>query len=148
MYYFSRAIYRELAPHILEERPSSQRETNQEVVLRRCERAMERLFTDPRHFSKPARSLFNDIRAYFSIAAQLHVYFVVRRNVEMALGLLAKLPQEALELNGTRQCQAMTRKGNPCQRAPLPRSEYCPSHQHLTESLEELNEFEGVELAA
>ena len=148
MYQFSRAIYRELAPHILDERPSSQQESNHEVVLRRCERAMERLFTDPRHFARPARSLFNDIRTYFSISEQLHAYFVVRRNVQMALDVLAKLPEEGLELNGTRQCQAMTRKGNPCQRTPVPRSEYCPSHQHLREALDELNEFEEVELAA
>ena len=32
----------------------------------------------------------------------------------------------------------MTRKGQPCQRQPLPASEYCPSHQHLTETFEEL----------
>ena len=30
----------------------------------------------------------------------------------------------------------MTRKGKPCQRQPLPASEYCPSHQHLEETFE------------
>jgi hypothetical protein len=45
-----------------------------------------------------------------------------------------------------RACQAMTRKGRPCQRPPLPRSDYCPSHQHLTETFEELAELEPLEL--
>jgi hypothetical protein len=39
----------------------------------------------------------------------------------------------------------MTRKGKPCQRQPLPASDYCPSHQHLTENFEDL---ELTELAA
>jgi hypothetical protein len=138
MYHFSRAIYRELAPHIIEERPSSQRETNHELVLRACEQTMERLFCD-RNFAKPARSLFNDVRVYFSVASQLRVYMVIERNVALALEYLSRLPAEELISNGQpRSCEAMTRKGTPCRRQPLPRSEYCPSHQHLTERLEEL----------
>ena len=90
------------------------------------------------------------------MAAQLRrVYLVVKHNVDLALEYLASLPEGQLSLNGgPRSCQAMTRKGRPCQRPPLPRSEYCPSHQHLTESFEEfeeseqLEEFEGMELAA
>ena len=38
MYHFSRAIYRELAPYILEERPSGEGRSNHELVLRACER--------------------------------------------------------------------------------------------------------------
>jgi hypothetical protein len=145
MYQISRTIYRELAPHIIEERPSSQRETNHELVLRACERAMERLFCD-RHFAKPARSLFHDVRIYFSVASQLRVFMVIERNVALALELLSRLPEQELDSNGQRRsCEAMTRKGTPCRRQPLPHSEYCPSHQHLTERLEEL---EGVDLIA
>jgi hypothetical protein len=151
-YHFSRAIYRELSPYIVEDRPSAQRETNNELVLRSCEQAMQRLLSDPRHFAKPARSLFNEIRIHFSMATQLRVYLVVKHNVELALAFVAKLPEQALDDSGApRQCQAMTRKGKPCQRTPLPRSEYCPSHQHLIETfdeLEELPELEEVELAA
>jgi hypothetical protein len=146
MYHLSRAIYRELAPHVLEERPSCQCETNHELVLRACERAMHRLFYDSRHFARPARSLFNDVRVYFSIASQLKVYMVIERNVNLALDYLSRLPEQEHDANGLpRSCQAMTRKGRPCQRQPLPRSDYCPSHQHLTERLEEL---EGVDLVA
>jgi hypothetical protein len=152
MYHFSRAIYRELAPYILDERPSSHVRSNHELVLRGCERAMERLWTDRRHFANPAQTLFNDIRIHFSMASQLRVYLVVKRNVDLAVQFLVRHPEHEFELSGLpRSCQAMTRKGQPCQRPPLPRSEYCPSHQHLTENLEELEtiqEFEGMELAA
>jgi hypothetical protein len=146
MYHLSRTIYRELAPYILEERPSCQRETNHELVLRACERTMHRILSDSRHFAKPARSLFNDVRVYFSIGAQLKVYMVIDRNVRLALEYVSRLPEPEFDANGQRRaCEAMTRKGQPCQRPPLPRSEYCPSHQHLTERLEEL---EGVDLIA
>ncbi len=155
MYHFSRAIYLELAPLIAETKPPSQRESNHLLVLRACERTMERLFTDQRYFAKPARSLFEEIRVYFSIASQLHAYLVVKHNIDLALRVLARMPERELDVNGVpRRCHAMTRKGKPCQRPPLPRSDYCPSHQHLTESLEELNDFdklgelEELELAA
>lgn len=146
MYHLSRTIYRELAPYVLEERPSSQRETNHELVLRACERTMHRLLSDSRHFARPARTLFQDVRVHFSIASQLKVYMVIERNVNLALQYLSRLPEPEFDANGKpRSCEAMTRKGQPCQRQPLPRSEYCPSHQHLTERLEEL---EGVDLIA
>jgi hypothetical protein len=155
IYQLSRAIYRELAPYVIRERPPSQSETNHELVLQGCERAMARLVTDGRHFSKPARSLFNEIRVHFSISAQLRVYLLVKHSVELAARLLARLPEQELNGNGRpRTCQAMTRKGRPCQRPPLPRSDYCPSHQHLTETfdelvdLDQLEEVEEMELAA
>jgi hypothetical protein len=139
VYQFSRAIYRELAPHMIDERRSFQEETNRERVLRACETAMERLASDRRHFAKPVCSLFKEVRVYFPISSQLLVYKVIERNVQLALLFLDRFPE--LELNGAeRQCQAMTRKGKPCRRTPLPRSEYCPSHQHLTEDLDELDE--------
>jgi hypothetical protein len=141
VYQFSRVIYRELAPHVIEERQSFRRDTNRERVLRACEAAMERLATDRRHFAKPAYSLFKDIRVYFPISSQLLVYTVIERNVDLALQFLDKFPDHELSGNGApRQCQAMTRKGKPCRRSPLPRSEYCPSHQHLTEDFQDLDE--------
>jgi hypothetical protein len=142
----SRAIYRELVPYVLEQKPSCQHETNQELVLRACEQVVDRLLADPRHFAKPARSLFRDVRVYFSISSQLHAYLVIERNIGLALEYLSRLPEQELNGNGLpRSCQAMTRKGRPCQRPPLPRSDYCPSHQHLNERLEEL---EGIDLVA
>jgi hypothetical protein len=145
MYHFSRAIYRELSPYVLEERPSYQRETNRELVLRACERVMQRLLTDRRHFAKPARSLFNEVRVYFSLTSQLRAYMVIERNIALALEFIARLPQREFDANGVpRSCQAMTRRGSPCQRQPLPKSDYCPSHQHLREDLAELEETELV----
>ena len=139
MYHFSRAIYRELAPYVQEEKPSSQLESNRELVLHECESAIERLMTDRRYFAKPARTLFYDVRPYFSICDLPRVFIIVDRNVQLAVEFLERVPDYAFETNGIeRSCQAMTRKGNPCQRHPLPASEYCPSHQHLEETFEEL----------
>jgi len=146
MYHFSRAIYRDLAPYVLEERCTTQRESNRTLVLRQCESAIERLMTDRRYFARPSRTLFNDVRPYFAIADLPHVYTAIDRHVQMAQRFLAMVPDYAYDSQGVpRRCQAMTRKGKPFQRQPLTVSEYCPSHQHLTETFEEL---ELVELAA
>ena len=53
MYHFSRAIYRDLAPYVLEDKRSSQHESNRTLVLRECESAIERLMTDRRYFARP-----------------------------------------------------------------------------------------------
>jgi hypothetical protein len=139
MYHFSRAIYRELSPYVQEEKPSSQAESNRELVLHECESAVERLMTDRRYFARPARTLFYDVRPYFSICDLPLVFMIIDRNVQLALDFLERVPDYAFDSNGVpRRCQAMTRKGRPCQRQPLPASEYCPSHQHLEETFEEL----------
>jgi len=146
MYHFSRAIYRELAPYVLEDRPSAQRESNRSIVLRECESSIGRLMTDRRYFARPSRTLFNDVRPYFAIADLPRVYVAIDRHVQAALRFLARVPDYAFDSQGVpRRCQANTRKGRPCQRQPLPASEYCPSHQHLTENFEDL---ELVELVA
>jgi hypothetical protein len=148
VYQFSRAIYRELAPYVLEDKPASQPLTNRELVLRECEEAVERLMTDRRYFARPARTLFNNIRPFFSMGDLPRVYFVIDRNVQVALEFLKREPDYAFDSTGMeRSCQAMTRKGLPCQRQPLPASEYCPSHQHLEETFEEL-ELPDLGLAA
>ena len=106
-------------------------------MLRECESAIERLMTDRRYFARPARTLFNDVRPYFSIADLPRVYVVDRPPRPSSRSrFLAQVPDYAYDASGVpRRCQAMTRKGQPCQRQPLPRSDYCPSHQHLTETL-------------
>jgi hypothetical protein len=148
MYQFSRTIYRELAPYVLEDKPSTQLESNRELVLRECEAAITRLMTDRRHFARPSRTLFNNVRAFFGMGDLPRVYFVIDRNFNFALDFLKRTPEYAFNATGVeRSCQAMTRKGKPCQRHPLPASEYCPSHQHLEETFEELA-LEELELAA
>jgi hypothetical protein len=146
MYHFSRAIYRDLAPYVREDKRSAQLESNRTLVLRECESAIERLMTDRRYFARPARTLFNNVRPYFAIADLPRVYVVIDRNIQLALRFLAQVPDYAQEASGIpRRCHAMTRKGEPCQRQPLPGSEYCPSHQHLIESFDDL---ELVDVAA
>jgi hypothetical protein len=141
MYRFSRAIYRELASEIVENPHPQGSHANHERVLRACEAAVERLATDRHYFARPARTLFYDIRIYFPMSAQHRVYAVVDRYLKFADEFLRSQPQTGFDIYGNPiQCRASTRKGTPCQRMPLPRNGYCPSHQHLAET-EELREM-------
>ncbi len=142
MYHFSRSIYRELAPRVIEDDWDETGCRNKQRVLDACEGAIRRLAYDRRYFARPARSLFNEIRPHFSINDQLYVWKVVEANINLALEFIAKLPED-IGLDGQpRQCNAHTRKGTPCQRTPLPGRDYCPSHKHLEET------FESAELPA
>ncbi len=142
MYHFSRSIYRELAPRVIEDDWDETGCRNRQRVLDACEGAIRRLAYDRRYFARPARSLFNEIRPHFSINDQLYVWKVVEANINLALEFIAKLPED-IGLDGRpRQCNAHTRKGTPCQRTPLPGRDYCPSHKHLEET------FESAELPA
>jgi hypothetical protein len=132
VYQFSRAIYRELSPRVIEDADGH----NRQRLLDACEATMQRLLNDRRYFAKPTKSLFSEIRCCFPIKEQMDVFLVVDRNVRMALHYLEVTPPEELILDGTRECRAHTRKGTPCQREPLPGRDYCPSHKHLEESLD------------
>jgi hypothetical protein len=137
MYRFSRAIYREIAPEIIEDPHGGCPHANHERVLRACEQAIERLANDRHYFARPARTLFNDIRAYFPMLSQARVLRVIEGYLACADEFLRNQPQNGFDLNGNPlQCRASTRKGSPCQRMPLPRNGYCPSHQHLAETEE------------
>jgi hypothetical protein len=143
MYQFSRAIYRELAPHIVAPPLGAGAMSNHARVLGACEAVVKRLATDRHYFAHPARTLFCDIRNYFPMSTQAHVHHVVSRYMDCAEQFLTEHPHEAYSaVSGTPpQCRATTRKGDACQRVPLPRNGYCPSHQHLAET-------ENRELAA
>jgi hypothetical protein len=137
MYRFSRAIYREIANEIIEDPHGLCPHANHERVLRACEAAIERLANDRHYFARPARTLFNDIRAYFPMLAQPRVLRIIERYLAFADEFLRSQPQNGYDLNGNPlQCRASTRKGTPCQRMPLPHNGYCPSHQHLAETEE------------
>jgi hypothetical protein len=136
MYQFSRAIYRELSPHI----DTSLARNGQAQVLHACEATIERLVTDRHYFARPARSLFADVRPYFPMSEQQRVWVIVSAYVAAAQDWLAKQPQHGYDVNGNPlECRATTRRGTPCQRMPLAHNGYCPSHQHLAET-EELEE--------
>jgi hypothetical protein len=135
MYRFSRAIYRELAPEIVEGPHACGSSTNHERVLRACEAAVERLATDRHYFARPARTLFCDIRSYIPMCSQARVLRVIERYLAFADEFLRLQPQNGFDVYGNPlQCRATTRKGSPCQRMPLPHNGYCPSHQHLAET--------------
>ena len=136
MYQFSRAIYRELAPRILEPPPGTPVTRNHAAVLRACEEAVTRLATDRHYFARPSRTLFCNIRTYFPMWAQGQVYSVVTRYMNYAQQFLIEHPNEGYTAvsGAPPQCRATTRKGAACQRTPLPHNGYCPSHQHLADT--------------
>jgi hypothetical protein len=140
MYRFSRSIYRELAPRVIENDHDGTGADARQRLLDSCEATIRRLTTDGRYFARPSRALFNEVRTLFPIADQVRVWTVIERNINLALEHLARLP-EGVALSGQpRQCRAHTRKGTPCQREPLPGRDYCPSHKHLEEA------FDGPEI--
>ena len=137
MYRFSRSIYRELAPRVVEDPEDPTGCANKQRVLDACEGALRRLATDRRYFAKPTRTLFTEVRPYFTLNDQLRVYKVIEAYMALAGEYLDSLdPEELNHLGHKPECQAHTRKGMPCQREPLPGRDYCPSHKHLEETFE------------
>ena len=136
MYQFSRAIYRELSPRIVEPPASAPPHRNQTAVLSACEAVITRLATEPHYFAHPAKTLFCDIRSYFSMSDLGSVHGVVSRYMTLAQQYLIENPSEGYAAIGGAppQCRATTRKGSACQRAPLAHNGYCPSHQHLADT--------------
>jgi hypothetical protein len=149
VYQLSRSIYRELAPDILADPIPLSHGSNHERVLRACEAAVYRLATDRHYFAKPSRTLFREIRVYFPICAQDHVYRVVDRYMTFARKWLEAQTLQGYDLAGNRlECRATTRKGTPCQRMPLSHNGYCPSHQHLADGEVMVEDAPGVQVAA
>jgi hypothetical protein len=131
MYQYSRAIYRSIKdlidPYVATD---TQAEYRREV-LAACEETVERLAKDPRYFARPERTLFQDIRRYFPITQQAQVAWAVSEGIGAAVEFIEEQIESGAYDGGISRCRATTRKGKPCQRAPLPEREYCPSHQHL-----------------
>ena len=105
MYQFSRAIYREISPRIID---GSGECARRQHVLDACESTMQRLLTDRRYFAKPTKALFSDLRNHFPIGEQLFVYRVVDRNVRLALQYLDTVPIEELDAGRDRASAART----------------------------------------
>jgi hypothetical protein len=131
MYQFSRSIYRELAPRVEEAGDAGC--ASKQHILEACEGTMRRLLNDRRHFARPTKVLFGELRGHFPMGEQLFVFRVVDRNVKLAIRYLDEVPPEELAQLVDRECKAHTRRGTPCQREPLPGRDYCPSHKHLEE---------------
>jgi hypothetical protein len=126
VYSFSRAIYRDLKRLLL---PVPARPAAERRLLGSCEAALERLVTDPRYFSHPAESLFEEVRCLFPVRDQLMVFELIDVRIAQAMAFISDT-----ERGGARNlllCRATTRKGKACRRLPLSGSRYCPSHKHL-----------------
>ena len=123
---YSRALYRELAADV---DPALAPDAHRRVLIA-SEACMQRLATDRRYFADPARKLFRDIRWCFPVYRQDKVHRTVRLVVQAAERHLDERPYHA-EDGTPLHCPALTRHGDPCQRAPLPDTGYCPSHRHL-----------------
>jgi hypothetical protein len=135
MYHFSRSIYRELAPRVVGDEDDPTGCQSRQAVLDACEATIQRLTYDGRYFARPARWLFLEIRPYIRMSDQLYAWRVVEMNINLARKFIAKCPA-GVDIDGRpRHCQAHTREGTPCQRAPLPGRDFCPSHKHFEEFL-------------
>ncbi len=128
MYRYSRAIYRDLQPLLMEGqiRP----ELGQRLLLTACERTVERLARDYRRFARPAASLFADVRSLFPVSRQLLAYDIIEAHMVAALEYL---DQEIADRGSADllRCRATNRKGKACQRVPVTGSDFCPSHRFL-----------------
>jgi hypothetical protein len=132
VYQLSRSLYRELGamlPTSVDELESRGRRDRQ-FLLEACENAVRRLALEPETCANPSRSLFREIRHLFPVDAQIDVWRVVSYHVE-AGRILSDRIQETLK----RECQAVTRSGDPCRREPRAGMRYCPSHYGLAEDL-------------
>lgn len=131
MYQYSRAIYRSIKDLIDPYVASETQVEYRRAVLEACEETVARLAKDPRYFARPERTLFQDIRRYFPITHQAQVAWAVSQGIGAAVDFIEEQIESGAFDGGVSRCRATTRKGKPCQRAPLPEREYCPSHQHL-----------------
>jgi hypothetical protein len=131
MYQYSRAIYRSLRELIDPYVSGEIRLEYRRAVLWECEQTLARLARDPQYFSRPDRSLFQDIRRYFPITSQAQVAWTVCEGINAAVSFVEEQIEAGAFDGGVPRCRATTRKGKPCQRTPLPERDYCPSHQHL-----------------
>jgi hypothetical protein len=136
MYEYSRSLYRELAADVIPGRGEHVADTRQQF-LRACELSMERLALDRHYFAKPVKTLFRDVRHFFPISQQMHVYRTCAKTMTLAKEYVDSQLRDGVTFDGSPVCcHASTRKGTACQRVPLPGTKYCPSHKHLEEELE------------
>ena len=118
MYRFSRTLYLELKDLVDPHPDTISVAEARRRVLEAAQSTVERLASDPRYFPQPARSLFQQIRCYFPISQQAHVFYAIERMVSLAR---ASIQIELDRLNeANARCRATTRKGKACQRTPLP----------------------------
>src|SRR5437763_537105 len=110
MYQFSRSLYRDLGPLVVEDRYGTAWE-NRQHFLQSCEAAFKRLASDRHYFARPACSLFNDVRVYFPMQSQLRVYQTIAKYMTVAAQYVDEREREGISLDGSPLCcHASTRK--------------------------------------
>src|SRR5215210_7506191 len=98
LFALSRALYRRLAPYISREADVRVRQR----VLDACEVTTRRLASEP-DFARPARFLFEEIRADFPLTEQPWVRRTVEVHIASARQLIERMP------SAERPCPAFTR---------------------------------------
>ena len=137
MYQFSRAIYRELAPHLLAPKAGVTANANHEHRPAAPVRRSSSGWPSNASTSRAPSARCSAISAHcFPMSEQGHVHHVVARYIGLAQQFLIENPLAgyASICGEPPQCRATTRKGAACQRVPLPHNGYCPSHQHLADT--------------
>ena len=130
MYEFSRALFRRVEPWI---EPSSTDIEARRTVLGAAERAVERLFDEPRAAPRISRALFREIRFLFPLGRKADLCQVIETAIRTVAANAELRAASRIEFDGSAQhCSSFTRRGTQCRRAPLANG-WCPSHQHLVE---------------
>lgn len=130
---FGRTLYRVVAP-VIDPTALCPGGDPDRYVRQTIEQAANRLATDRACYRAPARTLFEDIRWCFPLARQPRVAAAVNSWVTAVDATLQALARDGHDATGNQlRCPVFTRRGTPCERTPLPRNGYCPSHQHLVE---------------
>src|SRR5215207_9942369 len=136
MYQFSRSMYRELAEDVVPDRSGDVCYERQRF-LRACEASMERLALDRHYFAKPVKTLFRDVRHFFSMSEQLRVLRECERQMSQATEFVDTPLRNGVTFDGSPVCcHASTRQGTRCRRIPLPGRRYGPSHKHLEDEFD------------
>ena len=126
MYALSRSMYRDLAPMLTRSAETAGGRADRQHLLEASEQAIRRLILKPDTYAHPVRSLFREIQHLFPLTLQVEALEVVRVHVEAGRTL-----SRQLEGMMRRRCEALTKRGTPCQREPEPGQRFCPSHRHL-----------------
>ena len=127
----SQTLFRALQPHV-DPRAMCPGRDPHDYVASAIDEALERLTTERELFGRPERRLFRDVRWCFPLSRQAHVWRVIATWVASVDAEVESMRRAGVDAFGNPlRCPVFTRRGTPCERAPLPKNGYCPSHQHL-----------------
>ena len=127
----SQTLFRALEPDI-DPRALCPGRDPYDYVAAAIDHALERLTTERELFRRAERRLFQDVRWCFPLSRQARVWTLIAAWVPGVDAEVESLRRAGVDVFGNPlRCPVFTRRGTPCERAPLPKNGYCPSHQHL-----------------